>query len=324
MPTNNKKNNTSFYSKILLFGEYSIILGSMGLTIPYAHFNGSLEFYNSLKYTNLDFAKKSNLLLKEYLVYLHKLKNNNQIPFSFNLGLFEKDLEKGLYFESSIPEGYGLGSSGALVAALYHKYKTNKVDNKYSNSPNDLLKLKNELSILESWFHGTSSGIDPLVCYIKRPLLLKEDHSIETIGIPRYNLTPEDAIFLIDSGKSGKTAPLVEQFMKNCEDNSYLKLMKNEYIPLNNKCIKDLIAGDIDKFTKSLKALSLFQYEHFKSMIPASLDMEWLYGITTEEYLLKLCGSGGDGFIIGFTKNYNKVKKRFNNKNMEIIPVYQR
>jgi mevalonate kinase len=32
-----------------------------------------------------------------------------------------------MYFDSSIPQGYGVGSSGALVAAIYDKYAQNKL-----------------------------------------------------------------------------------------------------------------------------------------------------------------------------------------------------
>jgi len=45
-----------FYAKIMLFGEYSVICDSMGLTIPYAHFKGELSFINEDKYTDLEFA----------------------------------------------------------------------------------------------------------------------------------------------------------------------------------------------------------------------------------------------------------------------------
>ena len=32
-----------------------------------------------------------------------------------------------MYFDSSIPEGYGVGSSGALVAAVYDYYANDKI-----------------------------------------------------------------------------------------------------------------------------------------------------------------------------------------------------
>jgi shikimate kinase len=44
------------------------------------------------------------------------------VKCDFDIDAFETDIEKSLYFESSIPQGYGVGSSGALVAALFEKY----------------------------------------------------------------------------------------------------------------------------------------------------------------------------------------------------------
>ena len=49
-----------FYAKILLFGEYSVLLNSMGLSIPYTHFKGELSFIGEDKYTDRNFAKRSN------------------------------------------------------------------------------------------------------------------------------------------------------------------------------------------------------------------------------------------------------------------------
>ncbi len=317
--------NKSFDSKIMLFGEYSIICGSMALTIPYSHFNGSLKFINKNHYTDLDFARRSNLQLREYfLQYLQPTAEQGKLTDKFNYKLMGKEIEEGLYFESSIPEGYGLGSSGALVAALYHRYvKNGDTSSRLSTAQMDIPQLKGDLAVLESWFHGTSSGIDPLICYMQNPLLIKENQTIHPINIPRFNLTSDDAIFLINSGKSIKTAPLVEQFMKDCKNPAFKDKIFNEYIPMNNSCIQSIIEADIETFTKEVRALSMFQSTHFKRMIPSKLEMEWMYGVSTGKFMLKLCGSGGGGFILGFTRHYKEVRERFLEKGMEIIPVYQ-
>lgn len=325
MSNNKGSHNNHFYSKIMLFGEYSIICNSMALTIPYSHFNGSLKFINMNHYTDLEFARNSNRQLRDYYEkYLQPIAEKNGLPSKFNHKLLEKEIGDGLYFESSIPEGYGLGSSGALVAALYHRYaKNGKQSSRSSTSKADILQLKSDLAILESWFHGTSSGIDPLVCYLQHPLLIKENQTIHPIDIPRYDLTSEDAIFLINSGKAIKTAPLVDQFMKNCDNPAFKNSILNEYIPLNNSCIQSLIDADIVKFTYDVQALSKFQVNQFTQMIPPSLHEEWKEGIASGKFTLKLCGSGGGGFILGFTRNYSEVKAKFLEKGMEVIPVYQ-
>lgn len=327
MSAKKKIRNNSFYSKIMLFGEYSIICGSMALTIPYSHFNGSLKFINKNHYTDLDFARRSNRQLREYFKqYLQPMAEKGNLPDKFNAELLRNDLNEGLYFESSIPEGYGLGSSGALVAALYQRYvreEEEETSNRSFHLKRYIPQLKKELALLESWFHGTSSGIDPLICYLQNPLLIKKDQTIHPIEIPRYNLTPDDAVFLLNSGKSIKTAPLVDQFIKDCEHPNFNDKIHNEYIPLNNSCIQSLIDADIEKFTKDVRELSLFQVTHFKRMIPPSFEKEWMHGITSGKFMLKLCGSGGGGFILGFTHHYTEVKQRFSKKGIELIPVYQ-
>ena len=61
---------------------------------------------------------------------------------TFNLDQLLKDVNGGMYFDSSIPQGYGVGSSGALVAALYDKYANNKITVLENLTREKLLKLK--------------------------------------------------------------------------------------------------------------------------------------------------------------------------------------
>jgi len=313
-----------FYSKIMLFGEYTIIKGSMGLTIPYSHFNGQLAFPNRDSYTDLAFAQRSNQHLYEFWYYLQSLANSGELLSDFNTDRLKEDLDDGLYFESTIPEGYGLGSSGALVAAFFQKYVSNPGINKTELSPREIRTLKEQLAQLESWFHGTSSGIDPLICYMKHPLLLRDLDHIEPVGLPQYNQQHSDAIFLMNSGKPGRTAPLVQNFMHRYHhDKVFYNFVENTLTPLNNTCINNLIGNQKEKFYNSLKELSAIQKEFLQQMVPSTVRQLWDDGLNSDDYYLKLCGSGGGGFVLGFTRNYIKTRKILENKGMEVIPVYQ-
>ena len=53
---------------------------------------------------------------------------------------------------------------------------------------NKLQKLKNIFSKMESHFHGESSGIDPLNCYLGLPILIKSQNEIEITKIPEEKL----------------------------------------------------------------------------------------------------------------------------------------
>ena len=101
-----------FYSKILLFGEYGIIKDSKGLSIPYNFYNGALKIDEHHTVT----THTSNANLKRFVAYLEELQEKKPLLVSFDFERLKTDVQNGLYFDSSIPQGYGVGSSGALVA----------------------------------------------------------------------------------------------------------------------------------------------------------------------------------------------------------------
>ena len=107
----------SFNSKILLFGEYSLMFGSMALSMPTDKYSGRLSFAGSRELKGE--IGESNSALLAFAKALKKLKEQNTLGFNINTDKLFKDISKGLFFESNIPQGYGLGSSGALVAAIY-------------------------------------------------------------------------------------------------------------------------------------------------------------------------------------------------------------
>jgi len=315
--------NEVFYGKILLFGEYGVIFNSKALTIPYTHFKGELSFISKYKYTDMEWAKESNKSLQEYADHLLELQNGDSPGCLLNLKQFKKDLDKGMYFESSIPQGYGLGSSGALVAAIYDKYAEEKIKSDRRLSNKSVLRLKEIFSKMEAYFHGKSSGLDPLNCYIQYPLLIKDKSNIITVAIPRNKFDKNGAIFLINSGKPGKTAPLVKQFLSNYEDAAYQKVINNEFIPTNNRCIDSLLEGRGKEFFSSLSQLSQIEYQYFQEMIPTSVHEIWERGNKTQDYHMKLCGSGGGGFMLGFAQDFDKARASLAEHDVDIIPVYR-
>jgi len=316
-------NTNIYYAKILLFGEYSVIFNSMGLTIPYTHFTGQLSMPSMRKYTDIDFAQKSNQDLREYYKYLHSLKESKTLKFDLDFNSFLKDIDDGLYFESSIPQGFGLGSSGALVSAIYANYGNNPIGKSRQMPVKDILKLKDIFSQMESFFHGTSSGLDPLNCYIQFPLLIKKKDDIRIVNIPK-NQNEDSAIFLINTGSPGKTQPLVNLFLSNTQDKAYKEKVINEFIPFTNASIESLVEGNYETFFDNLARLSKFEFEYLKPMIPEKYRHIWEVGNTSSSFHLKLCGSGGGGFLLGFAKDYALAKKELNRNKIDPITVYKR
>ncbi len=312
-----------YYGKVLLFGEYSILFNSKGLTIPYSHFTGQLSFINDDKYTDYEFAIQSNKQLKEFLDFMLELEAKAEMPCTIDFKKLSFDIENGLYFESNIPQGYGIGSSGALVASIYDRYCVGKIESKESITGLEISKLKDIFSKLESLFHGKSSGIDPLNCYLQHPLLIHSREDISITGVPRSKFESEGVIFLVDTGKIGKTGPLVNHFLEQMSFKEYENIFKTDYIPWVNQCISDLLSGNMRSFFESLIKVSTFQLKHFTRMIPENFMSPWQWGLDSGKFQLKLCGSGGGGFLLGFTTDYQATKKYFSDLQREIIPVYK-
>ena len=301
-----------FYSKILLFGEYGIIKDSKGLSIPYNFYNGALKVDENPS----EEAVKSNESLKRFASYLESLDKD---LVSFDIDKLKEDIEAGMYFDSSIPQGYGVGSSGALVAAIYDKYAKEKITVLENLTREKLLKLKAIFSEMESFFHGKSSGLDPLNSYLSLPILINSKDNIEATGIPSQSPEGKGAVFLLDSGIVGETAPMVSIFMENMKNEGFRSMLKEQFIKHTDACVDDFLKGDIKSLFRNTKQLSKIVLNNFKPMIPNQFHELWKKGIETNDYYLKLCGSGGGGYILGFTEDIEKAKAALKGQKLEVV-----
>nr|WP_321243024.1 mevalonate kinase [uncultured Psychroserpens sp.] len=301
-----------FYSKILLFGEYGIIKDSKGLSIPYNFFNGALKTDENPS----EEAITSNESLIRFVSYLRDVDTE---LVTFEIETLASDVEAGMYFDSSIPQGYGVGSSGALVAAIYDKYAHDKITVLENLTREKLLKLKVIFSEMESFFHGKSSGLDPLNSYLSIPILINSQDNIETAGIPAQQTEGKGAVFLLDSGIVGETAPMVNIFMENMKQEGFRSMLKDQFIKHTDACVDDFLKGDVKSLFKNTKQLSKVVLNHFKPMIPKQFHELWKKGIETNEYYLKLCGSGGGGYILGFTEDIDTARHALKDYKLEVV-----
>jgi mevalonate kinase len=304
-----------FYSKILLFGEYGIIQDSKGLSIPYNFYNGALKTDKNPS----EEAISSNGHLKRFVTHLKNLAVEQPTLVQFDLVTLEQDVNKGMYFDSSIPQGYGVGSSGALVAAIYDKYAQNKITVLENLTREKLLELKTIFSQMESFFHGKSSGLDPLNSYLSIPILINSKDNIEATGIPTQSLDGKGAVFLIDSGIVGETAPMVNIFMENLKDQGFRNMLKTQFVKYTDSCVENFLGGDMKSLFANTKKLSKVVLSHFKPMIPEEFHAIWQKGIDTNDYYLKLCGSGGGGYILGFTEDLERAKTSLKDYKLEVV-----
>lgn len=300
-----------FYSKILLFGEYGIIQDAMGLSIPYNFYKGKFHFSED-KYSD------SNEHLRTYFTYLSYLDTLGIAETRLDLEAFKKDIQAGICFDSTIPQGFGVGSSGALVAAIYDKYALQKIDPERINKV-QLSELKAIFGQMESHFHGKSSGLDPLICYLNLPVVIKSKEDLATVGLPQGKADSKGAIFLLNTNIPGETQPMVQIFMERMKEQGFRKMMKTELKKYNDECIKTFLKGDFNPLFGNLKKLSALLLQNFSPMIPEGFKDVWKQGIESGDYYLKLCGSGGGGYILGFTRDYDHAQEQLKEYELELV-----
>ena len=305
----------SFSAKLLLFGEYAIMENAKGLSIPYNLYRGVLRVDSYFK-TSSNLSRET---LKKYADFLEELQNLDDFSADLDLSSIRTDLKKGMYFDSNIPQGYGVGSSGALVAAIYASYvRNNHILSDKVIKNEHILVLKKIFSMMESYFHGKSSGIDPLICYLNLPLLIHSANDISIVSIPKSK-KKTGVIFLINSGIPRNTSSMIEVFFKKLKSRSFKRIFFEEFIKYNDTCIEDFLNGSFQSFIKNIKLLSEWVLKNLHPMIPSSLFELWGEGIHENTYYLKLCGSGGGGFVFGFSTDYELVKEKFRNYYPEVI-----
>lgn len=295
-----------FPGKILLFGEYGILLGSMALAVPFFRFSGRFRFAEGSLGANANKEFTSRAELGKLCSYL---KSAPESCGFLNLHSFEEELERGLFFDSSIPTGSGLGSSGALTAAVYARYA-------HTPHAHNQAETRKRLAFIEACFHGSSSGIDPLTSYYKKTVLLEnptQKPKVADISLFLENFT----LFLISTHHKGHTGKLVANFKDHCREPAYRKRIDAEFIPLINQTIEAIVGENFESFESSMKNYSSFQLLYFGNMIPVDMGKHMEYGIESGDFNLKLCGSGGGGYMLAISQNRKKAECYFKENQLD-------
>lgn len=281
----------TYPSKVMLVGEYAAIVGGGALTIPFPMFRARIRSTKDIPFGKEKEAGKS----IDYLKLLHDYILGipaGRFHAAPDLGYFKGKLH-AFWLDLSIPVGFGLGSSGAVSAAVYDLF--------FPGSRSlSLDKQKEDLGLIESFFHGKSSGVDALTCYARSALRFR------TEGVQKVPFDPEDLpgghrFFLLNSGHRFDTAPLVNNFLESMQDPVFRGSVEEEYLPLNEKLIETLVGERREDPARLMKKLSAFQLESFREMIPENMSKWWIEGQHSDEFYLKLNGSGG-GYMLGMTR----------------------
>jgi mevalonate kinase len=306
-----------FSAKLMLFGEYSILLGSPALSIPFNSYHASLKRIKGESGPETDRAHHSNNILRALCEHYRSLPELSDV---LDLENFTSDLKYGLYLDSSIPERYGVGSSGALCAALYSRYAFDPPD---PDEPfkNDLSQLRTIFISMESYFHGTSSGFDPMVSYLGKPLKINRDGRLEMLILSSGFLNDDAGAFLLDTGQSSGTAPLVHIFMDQYNPGGTISREGKEFCKLTGLCISSMTVNDPGSFRDNMKALSAFQLNGLSPMIPGHVRGVWKDTLEEGIAYFKLCGSGGGGFLTGFAPDLERARIYLLENHYRIVQV---
>jgi mevalonate kinase len=285
-------------AKLLLFGEYSVLVGSKALAIPIDKFNGEWGLYD---YTSGQNTYKESLL--KFAEYLEGIALNWPLQAPFDIEQFKLDIEKGYSLKSNIPIGCGLGSSAVLCVELFKTYVKIRGLQKFD-------ELRSAFILMESFFHTKSSGIDPIVSYFNKPFEYSIKGSAQVVQI-KENAKGKLTLFLIDSLTSRNTGSLVSDFLKKYDENpTFNKSVSQNLIVNNNEAISALINNDPERLQHYFRLISEMQINNMQSQISENLQTIWEGGLYGGGFQLKICGAGGGGFYLGLTEHWDETKER--------------
>ena len=267
----NKLDERIFPAKILLFGEYSVLIGGEALAIPWE------QQYAVWKKDS--FYKSSGLL--DLYFYL-KARSFPHI----DLISFYQSIQSGWHLESNIIQGYGLGSSGSTTAAVYNRFK--------NEEEHDLQELRALFAHMESFYHGHSSGFDPVISYTGEIIHIQGSGLLQS---HRSDLKLSN-FYLIDSKVKRSPNRKVSDTLKKLEAS---KELGESLVRLQNAAIQSIMQ-DTAHLTEAVKQISAFQVQNFRELIPVELISWWEEGLRHNHFYLKLCGAGGGGFYLAYTE----------------------
>ncbi len=288
MPTTRR-----YPAKLLLFGEYTVIFGAKALAFPLFTYKGQWQRISG-KEKKLEPHQQGLRQIADHCKKYH--------PALIDIPALEDFLQQDFYFASKIPGGYGLGSSGAVTAAVYERFALRKIE---PNETKELATLQQQLARIESCFHGNSSGADPLVSYLQRGILFDNQCPFPLSGSHSF----PSGFFLLDTGITRQTGPWVALFNKWCNEPSYTNRLEAELILLVEDAIDATLHQKNTDLLDLMHLISHFQYKYFTDMIPTPFQTAWLDCLASSHTKLKLCGAGGGGFLLGFTTNPAAAKK---------------
>jgi len=265
-------------AKVMLFGEYGVLVGGDALAVPQrTHHAWCVD-------ADHDDPRALPAAVLEDLA--RHCESVELLRGALDLPALRARLAEGANVASDVPPGYGLGSSGAIVAAVYRAVRRRE--------EHDPATLRELLGRMEDHFHGRSSGIDPLVCHLNKAI-----HA-STGGVRVVADARTIPFELVDTGAPRSTASLARTFASRMQNPFYAEEIHDRYRPLSARCIAAWLRGDLTALRRDLVELSASQLRLLDFAIPEHVRAEWRACLDQREAVMKLCGAGGGGYLLRF------------------------
>jgi mevalonate kinase len=283
------KHGGKYPAKLMLVGEYGVVIGGSALTMPFRTFHARVRSVEEIPSGKEQEARQSLAHLDQLFGYIQGLPAG-AFHAQPDLKLFSENLQD-YWMDLDIPIGFGLGSSGAISAAIYDLF--------FPDSQGlSLQHQKEDLATIESYFHGKSSGVDALTCHAGSALRFHSSGHIERVNFDPKAIPGDYRFFLLNSQARFDTGPLVNHFLDRMKEKDFRRAMEEEYLPLNQLLIESLLGEKEADPAMLVRMVSDFQLQHFPKMIPENMLELWIEGLVSNVFYLKLNGSGG-GFMLG-------------------------
>jgi len=169
--------------------------------------------------------------------------------------------------------------------------------------------LQLALGKMEAFFHGQSSGTDPIISLLNAPVLIGSG-KVTPVGLPDHWQTP---FFLLNTGIRRKSGPLITKFLHRYDtDLAWQFAVKERWGRSGEDCIDALLKGDFKSLQSSFSTLSMYQGAIAREWIPTLFHEIW----RGSSYRLKICGAGGGGFLLGHTSNWQATQQELKGFNL--------
>ncbi|RMF03146.1 MAG: hypothetical protein D6772_02530 [Bacteroidetes bacterium] len=275
--------DNTYPAKLLLLGEHTILRGSRALAVP---------FPSRYCYWVQREAEAPDAALLSFATYL-----STNFPTEFAHQRLYSDVHQGWRLASTIPVGYGLGSSGAVCLAVFDRYATARGRARAAERP------KAFFAQMENYFHGNSSGTDPLIAYLGEAICLHSDGHYDTVALPSW--PAEWTLFLLDTQQPRQTGPLVQYFTERYDtEPSFRAAVDQQWITATELGITAWLAGDWNGMAQAFAQISTFQLTQLPPMVLPELRHDWTKGLANQRFSLKICGAGGGGYCLGLTQDW--------------------